>query len=280
MADAAEFVEGAKELPVMPPVAAEVMRMAEDPDTDLSAIAELISRDAALALRVLKIANSSFYAMPREVETLQQAIVLLGYSALRSLVVAASMKEVFVRFGLAERLLWEHAVAGAVAANTLASQVGGINADEVFLAGLLHDVGRLVMYTQAEDEYQDVLTAIYSENADPIEAERAAFGFDHCEIGRLVLQKWKIPARLALAIGHHHDPMAASGDEGEKPVAALLQVADRMCLRAGLGRREANEELNPFDCDGARILDLGDLDPEETLASFKEAYEQEKELFS
>jgi HD-like signal output (HDOD) protein len=136
------------------------------------------------------------------------------------------------------------------------------------------------MYTQAEDKYQEVMKTIYTENADPVEVERAAFGFDHCEIGRLVLQKWKIPARLALAIGSHHDPMSAAGEEGEKPLAALLQVADRMCLHAGLGRRETNESINPFDCDGARILDLGDLDPEETLTRFKEAYEQEKELFS
>ena len=120
MVDTAEaFVDKARELPVMPPVAAEVMRKAEDPETDLASMAQLISRDASLAVRVLKIANSSFYSMPRKVETIQQSIVLLGYSTLRSVVVAASMKDVFARFGLAERLLWEHAIAAGCAATVL-----------------------------------------------------------------------------------------------------------------------------------------------------------------
>ena len=97
---AAALIRNAKELPVMPPVAAEVMKKAEDPDTNLPSLTALISRDAALVVRVLKIANSSFYSMPRKITTVQQAIVLLGYSTLRSVVVAAAIKDVFLRFGL------------------------------------------------------------------------------------------------------------------------------------------------------------------------------------
>ncbi len=279
MSDPAAFIEDAKELPIMPPVATEVMRMAEDPDTDLSSIAELIARDASLAVRVLKIANSSFYATPREVETLQQAIVLLGYSTLRSMVVAASMKEVFARFGLAERLLWEHAVAAAAAASTLAEEVGGMNREEIFLAGLLHDVGKLVMHSQAEKQFQGVLKRVYSDGANPVEAERDVFGFDHAELGSLVLTRWKIPARLALAIGAHHDPASAAGEQGEQPLAALLQVADRMCLLRGLGRRSPQEDLEILDCDGARILGI-ESDPATLVERFGEAYEEEKGVLS
>ena len=88
--DAAAFVRGAKELPVMPPVAAEIMKRAENPDADLGDMAHVISRDASLAVRVLKIANSSFYSMPRTIDTIQQAIVLLGFSTLRSVIVFAN----------------------------------------------------------------------------------------------------------------------------------------------------------------------------------------------
>jgi putative nucleotidyltransferase with HDIG domain len=279
MPDARAFVEGARELPVMPPVAAEVMRKAEDPDTAVKEIAELISRDAALAVRVLKIANSSFYSMAREVQTIQQAIMLLGYSTLRSVVVAASMKDVFARFGLAERLLWEHAVAGAVAAHRLAREIGGMNADELFLGGLLHDVGRLVMYSQASDQYQEVLKKIYADGGDPVAIERQRFGFDHCEVGRLVLEKWKLPARLVAAVGGHHDPDSVAGKNGEKPLAAVLQLVDRFCIREGMGRRKPEAELSVLDCAGARILGATDLDVAAFSQALREAYEQEKAVF-
>jgi putative nucleotidyltransferase with HDIG domain len=277
--EAKAFVEQAKELPVMPPVAAEVIRKAEDPDTAVKELSELISRDAALAVRVLKIANSSFYAMPREIQSIQQAIMLLGYSTLRSVVVAASMKDVFARFGLAERLLWEHAVAGAVAANRLAREIGGFNADELFLAGLLHDVGRLVMYSQASAKYQEVLAVLYTEGGDPVGLERRVFGFDHCEVGRLVLEKWRLPARLVGAIGGHHDPEAAAGKNGEQPLAALLQIVDRFCLHEGMGRRKPDSELAVLDCAGARILGLRELDVAAFCEGLRAAYEQEKAVF-
>lgn len=276
---AEQFVAQAKELPVMPPVAAEVMKKAENPDSDLGALSKLISRDASLAVRVLKIANSSFYSMPRKVETLQQAIVLLGYSTLRTLVVAASMKDVFARFGLAERLLWEHAVGAGVAATLIASEVGGISRDEAFLGGLVHDVGKLVMYAQAEKRYQEVLQAVYANEKTSIEAERESFGFDHTEVGQLLLARWKLPERLSAAVGAHHALARAEGVDGAKPLAAVLQVADRMCLREGFGRRKPEPELEPAEGEGAALLGLSGADLEPALEKLRSEYETERKSF-
>ncbi len=277
---AAALIANAKELPVMPPVAAEVMKKAEDPDTDLPSLTALVSRDASLVVRVLKIANSSFYSMPRKITTVQQAIVLLGYSTLRSVVVAAAIKDVFMRFGLAERLLWEHAVAAGVASSLLAQDVGGMARDEAMVGGLLHDVGKLLMHAEAETKYQDVMRVVYGENADPIEAEMDVFGFDHCEVGQLLLAKWKLPERLSKAVGAHHDPERLSEDsDGAQPLAALLQVADRVCLREGLGRREENLELDPWACASAQLLGLADADLEEFLTRFRVGYKEEQEVF-
>jgi putative nucleotidyltransferase with HDIG domain len=276
---AAQFVQTAKDLPVMPPVAAQIIKLTENPDSDLRGLVELISRDASLAIRVLKIANSSFYNMPREIESIRQAIVLLGYSTLRSVVVAASIKDVFARYGLSERLLWEHAMAGACAASSLVTRVGGFAADEAFVGGLVHDVGKLVMHSEAEKRYQEVMRAIYSEGAESCDAERREFGFDHAEVGGLTLEKWGLPGRLAAAISAHHDPARAERVEGAKPLAALLQVADAMCLREGLGRRSANAAINPFSTPAAAILGLRESDCDEFMAGFKESYEREKGIF-
>jgi putative nucleotidyltransferase with HDIG domain len=277
---APEFVARAKDLPVMPPMAAEIMRKAEDPDCDVRSIADLIARDAALAVRVLKIANSSFYSMPRKIESIQQAVVLLGFTTLRSVVVAASLKDVFARYGLSERLLWEHAVAAACAASTLATHVGGFSPDEVFIGGLLHDVGKLVMHSEAERQYQDVLRVVYADEATSIAAEMDVFGFDHAEVGRLTLEKWSLPERLVNAVAGHHDLSRASADSGGKPLAALLQIADRMALREGHGRRAANPELDIFPGEAAGVLGVQGANAESLLAEFREAYSKEKAVFS
>ncbi len=276
---AEDFIQGARELPVMPPIAAEIMRKAEDPDTDLQSITQLISSDASLAVRVLRIANSSFYSMPRKIETLQQSILLLGYSTLRSVVIAASMKDVFARFGLAERLLWEHAVAAAVSTNMLAREVGGLASDELFIGGLVHDVGKLVMHSQDEPRYQEVMREVYADNSDPIEIEQKIFGFDHCEVGELIMHKWSLPTRLAAAIGAHHNPEATDDIEGAQTLAAVLQVADRICIHEGYGRRKPSPDLEPLSCFGAEFLGIKDMDLDNFVTQFKEAYEAEKAIF-
>jgi putative nucleotidyltransferase with HDIG domain len=276
---AESFIKKARELPVMPPVAAEIIRKAENPDTEVSALIQLISRDAALAVRVLKIANSSFYSAARKIETLQQAIVLLGYSTLRSIVVAASLKDVFSRFGLAERLLWEHSVAAAVAATTAAREVGGLSRDEAFLGGLVHDIGKLLMHFQAEQKYQEVMRIVYGEDREATDVEKEVFGFDHAEVGALVLEKWRLPPRLVSGIGHHHAPQTADEGDGVQAHASLLQVADRMCIREGFGRRKPSPELDPMECEGANILGIADGDLEDLLEVFRAAYQAEREVF-
>lgn len=278
-ATAASFVKSAREIPVMPPVAAEVMRRAEDPESDLPSIAQIIARDASLAVRVLKIANSSFYSMPRKIETIQQAIVLLGYSTLRSVVVAAAMKDVFSRFGLAERLLWEHAIAAGLACGILADYAGGIQKDHTFVGGLVHDIGKLVMHSQAESKYQEVMRVVYAGEQETIEAEQAVFGFDHAEVGELVLRKWQLPDRLCVAVGAHHAPEEADVESEGKPLAAVLQVADLLCIREGLGRRKPNPDIDPLDSTGAEILGLKDIDFETLMNRFHETYDEEREVF-
>ncbi len=152
--------------------------------------------------------------------------------------------------------------------------------DEAMVGGLLHDVGKLLMHAEAETKYQDVMRVVYAEGADPIEEEKDVFGFNHCQVGRRVLAKWELPEHLSKAVGAHHDPESLSEDsDGAQPLAALLQVADRVCLREGLGRREENPELDPWACAGARLLGLADADLEEFLTRFRVDYKAEQEIF-
>jgi HD-like signal output (HDOD) protein len=189
------------------------------------------------------------------------------------------MKDVFARFGLAERLLWEHAVAAGVACGVIARSVSGFSRDEAFLSGLVHDVGKLVMYSQADALYQRVVEEVYANERPSIEAEREVFGFDHAQVGFHLLRRWKLADRMSQAVGAHHDLSLAEAD-GSKPLASLIQVADSICHREGAGRRKPAPEIDPSACAGAEVLGIGAGDVEDLLAAFRQEHEREKQVFA
>ena len=280
MADAAlALVEGANGQSALPPVAGEVIEHLATEACDPLALAQLISRDAALAVRALKIVNSSFYAPPREIDTLREAIALLGGSRLRSVVVAAAARQVFAAFGNAEHLLWEHAVGAAAASAVLARELGCLPGHEALAGGLVHDVGRLLICSQAPDEYRRVLQLTHGDGKSLVAAEVEVLGFDHAEVALHLLASWKLGGRLARAAGAHHDLARADADDGVLPLAALLQVADRICRLEGVGYHRPEAELEVADCPGAEALGLEPGDVEELIAPFRESYQRERAVF-
>jgi putative nucleotidyltransferase with HDIG domain len=272
-------VEGANGQSAIPPVAAEVIERIEAGQYDAETLARVISRDAALAVRVLKIVNSSFYSPTREVDTLREAIALLGGSTLRSVVVAAATKQVFAAFGDAEHLLWRHAVGAAVAAAVVARQLGGLSGDEALVGGLVHDIGKLLIRSQAPDKYRQIVSLAQSDGRGLVEAEHEVLGFDHAEVALHLLGSWRLGERLARAAGAHHDLARADAVDGARPLAALLQVADRICQLEGVGYRRPEAGLAVADCPGAEVLGLGPADVGALLAPFRESYERDQAVF-
>ena len=135
------------------------------------------------------------------------------------------------------------------------------------------------MHSEAESRYQQVMRSVYAGEKSAIEAETEEFGFDHTEVGELVLERWSLPQRLVGAVAGHHDLGRTEAFEGSKPLAAVLQVADGLCLQQGYGRREEDLELDPLACAGAAVLGIEAAELDELVSAFKEAYEREKELF-
>ena len=226
------------DLPGIPAIASKVMNAASDPGTGADDLRELIEQDPALAVRILKVANSSLYSFSRSIETLRHAIALLGFRTVENLVMAASLREVFKNFGLSEKLLWEHStLAGAVAARL--SNYGPIDVEReaAFTAGLLHDLGKIALANTAHDRYQKIITRTYNEGVAYHVAEQDEFGFDHAELGALVAEKWKLPQRLVNAIRfHHHVPEDyPAGDPADQRLIALTSVVTRCCTRLGVG---------------------------------------------
>ncbi|MCP5067381.1 MAG: HDOD domain-containing protein [bacterium] len=254
------------DLPGIPSVASKVMTATADPNTSADDLRQVIETDPALAVRILKVANSSLYAFSRGIETLRHAIALLGFRTVENLVMAASLRDVFTNFGLSEKLLWEHStLAGAVSARLSAYGPIDVDRESAFTAGLLHDLGKIALANSAREQYSKIIMRTYNEGIAFRDAEREEFGFDHAELGALVGEKWKLPERLVHAICyHHHDPADyPDGPPEAGRLIALTAVATRCCSRLGYGRREAIEAIDVMELPAWSHLDLGmaDMDP-------------------
>ena len=238
------------DLPSIPTITSQVMIAAGDPSTSAEDMQDILEQDPSLSARILKVANSSLYGFRREVETLQHAITLLGFRNVENLVMAASLRDVFKNFGLAEKLIWEHSTMAGVIAARLATM------DAV-------DVPRDAAFTAS------------------IEAERDEFGFDHAALGSRVADKWKLPKRLVHAVRyHHHDPDAFGDIPPEHArLAALTTVTSQCCQRLGFGRRSPDLEADPSALPAWTFIGLAEDELEAVLSALLDEAGQAAGLF-
>ena len=271
----------AADLPTIPVVAIKVMQLIESERATAQELAKVVASDPAVAARVLKISNSSFYGCQRQIQTLSSAIVVLGFSTLRSLVVAASVKQVYKPYGLTEKMLWEHSFAAGLAARIIASQSRAANEEEAFLAGLFHDIGKIIMNTLDRVKFQEVMQHCYNEGISFGEAERSIYPFSHDEVGAYVIRKWNLPEVLTTAIlQHHRMEFSAEDSPAVIKLTAVTSLADLFCLKLGIGSRTPIDDL---DLAGSKPGLLLKLSPEQTalaLETFRAAFEKDREIFT
>ena len=271
----------AGDLPTIPVVATKVMQMIEDPDSTAEAVANTISADPAVAARVLKIANSSFYGCQRQIQTLPHAIMILGFSTLKSLVVAASVKQVYHPFGLTEKLLWEHSFGAGLASRVIARRTRLVNEEEAFLGGLFHDMGKLIMNFMDPDKFKEVMQLCYNDGLSFEDAEKQIFPYTHEEVGALVIKKWNFPDHLMKVIMEHH---RLEFEPEEDPylvrLTAVVSLANLFCHRFGIGNINGEEEIDLATTKPVETLELSDELLEDLLLTFQETFEQNQDFFS
>ncbi|MHB9145937.1 MAG: HDOD domain-containing protein [Symbiobacteriia bacterium] len=241
----AKILREMDDLPPMPSGAARVLAMVGDPRTDLDDLVSVVGGDIALSARVLKLANSAYYGFPRQVATLREAIVIMGMNTLKELVITAWSYEMGRRplpgYALDGGELWRHSLLCGAAARQLAKQVRFPTPEEAYVAGLLHDFGKLVLAQYVGQEYQDLLENVEKGGTSFVEAERRVLGIDHAQLGGQLALKWNLPLNLAEAIANHHQPamhvlaghVLDPGNAGQ--LTALVHVADAVVLMLGIG---------------------------------------------
>jgi HD-like signal output (HDOD) protein len=271
----------ASDLPTIPVVATKVMQLIECDSATAEELAKVVASDPAVAARVLKISNSSFYGCQRQIQTLSHAIVVLGFATLKSLVVAASVKQVYQPYGLTEKMLWEHSFGAGLAARIIAKETRQVSEEEAFLGGLFHDIGKIIMNTMNRATFQDVMQRCFNDGLSFEEAERQVFPYTHAEVGGLVIKKWNFPGMLMHAVLNHHAfEFAEDEDPYQVNLTCIVGLANMFCHKAGIGIREPDEGLDLLQSVPAVILGLDEQSMEKLLERFMAAYSRDKGFFS
>jgi putative nucleotidyltransferase with HDIG domain len=241
------------------------MEVLDDPRSGANAVADVIALDASLTVRLLKMVNSAGFAHRRQIDSVKQAVGVVGMTRVRDLALATSVTTFFK--DVPPELIhaadfWRHSLATAVGARVIAGVRNAPNPDRFFVAGLLHDIGRLVLYIGAPEHAMAILDRARQERTFLYEAERDLIGFDHGAIGGALMEHWNMPDALIQSIAHHHDPAGTTAFAVE---ATTVYLADVFAHELGLGR--SGEQLVPARSEGA--LDLLGIQPDTTSVALE-----------
>ncbi len=222
--DIHDLVNENEPLASLPTTFYELQKVVADPACDFDDIAEIISIDPSLTLRLLKIVNSAFYGFRGEIDTVTHALGVIGTEQLMQLVLATTVVQQFKGIDMINMdYFWKHSVACGLAARAIHHIRGEYDGERIFLAGLLHDIGRLVMCLKVPDQLRTVLDFSKKSGDRWHKAEAKFFGFDHSGVGGALLRSWHLPTRLQEAVAHHHYPSSAQNFPDE---AAIIHLAD------------------------------------------------------
>ena len=214
-----------------------------DENSSINRLSEIIQHDVDLTARLLRLANSPCYAFPGEIETVGQAITMVGLQQMQDLVTARCAIDSFkgVSSGFVDmESFWRHSLACGTVARVLAVYRRDANPERMFVAGLLHDIGRLVIYTKAAAAVPEIFRRYRAGGKLLVQCEQAVLGTNHAEIGSALIKHWRLSAALAEAVACHHNPAAATGYPLE---AAVVHVADVLAL--GLENGSSGQKLPP-----------------------------------
>ena len=226
MARASDLLKGVVSVASLPGVYLRLSSVVADPRSSSADVGRVIAEDPGLTARLLKLVNSAMYGFPSKIETVSHAISIVGTTQLQDLALATSVIRLFASMPqelVTMESFWRHSVACGVAARALASRRREVNVERFFVAGLLHDIGRPIMYLQVPDVARAAMTRS-RETGEPLYVvEHALLGFDHSHVGRALLEQWKLPPSLREAVAQHHFPERASRFPVE---TAVVHVAD------------------------------------------------------
>jgi HD-like signal output (HDOD) protein len=268
------------DLPTMPHVAAKTMQLLSDPKVSTKDLQKVISSDAVLAANILKISNSALYGCSREIKTLSQAVVVLGFRTLRNIVVSASTAAMYRRkaqsFSLKDKILWEHSICCSIGSLAIAKKIKYREPEEAFIAGLLHDIGIIVLDNSLGDAYVSILKEAFNSDNSLINLEINHLGFGHHQVGYIIMRHWNFAKSLQDAVGYHHHPDSVCVDP---TLTQIVNLANEICYKLG---HAWSREIIDNNIDNHPLIKIFNLDKDQIkgiIAEIEKSFNEEKELF-
>jgi putative nucleotidyltransferase with HDIG domain len=243
-----QLVNEIRDLPLtVSDVLAQVIAECDNAQASVSSLSRLMAADQALAAMVLKLANSAYYGYARRIESLPDAVVLLGFSSVKNLAITASITRLLAPgrddLSSVREQLFEHSLCTAACAKVIGRNQR-ISGDKAFLAGLLHDLGTIVLVCSARERYAELVQAAADRGVRPELVELDVLGFGHAELGARAAAEWQFPQQLCEAIRFHHEPALCEGDARlVRVVHAADWLSEKMRAEDGVAPFEADPEV-------------------------------------
>jgi len=257
-------------LPPLPTSAMRVIALTKNPATSVRELERVIGQDPALAAGMLRQANSAYYGYARRISSLQEAIVVLGFQATQGLAMASAvaplLKVQLIGYEIEQDGLWKHSMVTAMAAKSLCKKLELSYGDVAFTAGLLHDIGKLVISIYVQEVGTYLLEKVTVANLSYVELEEKIIGFNHATVGGLLAKGWNLPEDLVESIACHHTPSSA---QSHVELASVIHVANGLASLLGIGGG-VDSFLNPIQQETLDRLSLKDSDLELIIADLGE----------
>lgn len=236
-----QVIDRIDKMPSLPSVAVRILEVVQDSKSAARDLAEVISRDQGCTVKVLKLVNSAYYSFPYKITTVSHAVALLGFDCIRSLSLGLSIFALLQTKSedhpLDREKLWEHSIGCAVWSGLIGGKVPQVNPEEAFVAGLLHDIGKVLFNEYFKRKMAEALRASEINGTPLIVAETRLLGIDHAGAGEIWAERWNLPPLIRRAIGYHHEPLglARAEDENIRKIVGIVHVADQMTEAAKIG---------------------------------------------
>lgn len=253
-----QIVERASNLPTLPNIVKQIAKMVDSPETTGRQLGAEIARDQVISAKVLKLVNSGFYGFTQSISSIPHAVTMLGFNAVKSLVLSSSVIDSMDK---AFPGLWDHSLACARTCTLIAKQLGMPDPEELSTIGLLHDLGKVVIYQTMRGQFQRVQLRVEKKEMLVYQAEEEVLGVNHGELGSWLLDKWALPTSLTAPIADHHD-FRPSRSHAER--TGLLHLADVLCRAEGFGNG-GDRKIPRLDPEALELLDMSIDDVREIM---------------
>lgn len=253
--DLKKIVEKIQKLPSLPQVVTKVLALVRDPKSSADDLQKIMAMDQSLSLKTMRLVNSAFYGYAGRIKSLSQAVVILGFDSIKSIALSASVFDTFKgvsKSPLKREHFWQHSIAVGVCSRMVAADIKLDDPEGAFFAGLIHDIGKVILDQYAHEEFVSALNHAQEKEMLLFEAERELLGVSHAQVGRWLATKWNLPEDIVDAIFYHHQPSYA---QKAPRLTSVIHLANVVVQNKAIGK-SGNPKVPPLDPFAWKTLQL------------------------